>query len=166
MLISVVVTAPNGISKCLLPDEFLTQADGEALELIFIDASKDCSDQSRPGLKLLSLPGAGIYALLKAGFLNARGDWVLLVEDHGKPLSGLLDAYRSAIAENPEIDLWYGGLENRTSLSPWSVAHFLCGTLELWPDAGMSPRYPSAANLMVRRAAIFPSELETEGGFH
>jgi hypothetical protein len=166
VLISVVVTAPYGISRCLVPADFFAQAEGETLELIFVDASEDYSDQSRLGLKHLNLSGAGIFALIKAGLLHARGEWILLIEDHGKPLPGLLDAYRAAIAATPEADLFFGGLENLTSVSPWSFAHFLYGGLELWPVAGLNTGGPSAANLIVRTAAVRPSELEQEGGFH
>jgi hypothetical protein len=163
--ISVIVTAPHGISKCLIPPEFFAAAGDESLELIFADAGEKYEDQSRPGLKHLNVRAAGLFAMLQAGLQRARNDWILMIEDHGRPLPGLLDTYRAAITANPEVDLLFGGVENMTSVSPWSYASFFYNKLEYWPSARLEPKVPSLANLVVRRAAIVPSELAQDGGF-
>jgi hypothetical protein len=163
--ISVVVTAPHGISKCLIPPDFIAAADGETLELIFADAGEKYEDQSRPGLKHLNVGGAGLFAMVQSGLQCARNDWILMVEDHGRPLPGLLDAYRAAITANPEVDVLFGSIENMTSVSPWSYACFFYNKLDYWPPARLQPKLPSLANLVVRRAAILPSELTLNGGF-
>lgn len=163
--ISVVVSAPHGISGCLIPPDFLAAADGHSLELVFADAGENYVDQSRPGLTHLNLRGAGIFELIQAGLQCARNEWIFVVEDHGRPLPGLLDTYRAAIAAHPETDLLFGGIENMTSVSPWSYACFFYNKLDYWPAARLAPKSPSLANLMVRRAAILPSELSQVGGF-
>lgn len=163
--ISVVVSAPHGISQCLIPPDFFAAADGRSLELVVADASENYVDRSRPGLTHLDARGAGIFELIQAGLQRARNDWILVVEDHGRPLPGLLDTYRAAITAHPEVDLLFGGIENMTSVSPWSFACFFYNKLDYWPAAGLTPTLPSLANLMVRRAAILPSELADVGGF-
>jgi hypothetical protein len=163
--ISVAVSAPHGISECLIPPDFFAAAERGSLELIFADASENFVDQSRPGLKHLNVGGAGIFETIQAGLACARNDWIFVIEDHGRPLLGLLETYRAAIAANPEVDLVFGGIENATSVSPWSWACFFYNKVDYWPAARCEPKLPSLANLMVRRAAILPSELSQAGGF-
>jgi hypothetical protein len=163
--ISIVVSAPHGISECLIPPDFFSAADGELLELIFADAGEKFVDQSRPGLKHLNVEGAGLFSMIQAGLECARNDWIFFIEDHGRPLPGLLDTYRAAIAANPEVELVFGGVENLTSVSPWSYACFFYNKLEYWPAAQLEPKLPTLTNLMVRRAAILPSEISQIGGF-
>ncbi|MDB5575990.1 MAG: hypothetical protein JWR80_1166 [Bradyrhizobium sp.] len=163
--ISVVVSAPHGISECLIPPNFFAAADGHSLELVVADASENYVNQSRPGLTHLNARGAGIFELIQTGLRCARNDWIFVVEDHGRPLPGLLDTYRAAIAAHPDVDLLFGGIDNMTSVSPWSFACFFYNKLDYWPAAGLAPMSPSLANLMVRRAAILPCELAEVGGF-
>ena len=162
--ISAVVTAPAGIANCLIPDDFLVEADDESLELIIVDASKNYADQSRAGLLHIAMPSADIYDLLTAGLLRAKKDWVLFFEDHGRPMPGLLQAYRDAIEDNPEVDLMSGALANLESVSPWSFACFLYGGDVFWPPARQHPNGPTIAHLMVRRNAVLPSEAVCRGG--
>jgi hypothetical protein len=163
--ISIVVTAPHGISGCLVPPDLIAAADGKSLELIFADAGEKYQDQSRPGLTHLNVGGAGLFAMMQAGLQCARYDWIFMIEDHGRPLPGMLDTYRAAIAANPDVDLLFGGVENLTSVSPWSYACFFYNKLDYWLPARLQPKYPNLVNLMVRRAAILPSERAQEGGF-
>jgi hypothetical protein len=163
--ISIIVSAPHGISECLIPPELLATADGSSLELIFADASGEYVDQSRPGLKHLNVQGAGLFAMIQAGLACAGNDWIFFIEDHGRPLPGLLETYRAAIADNPEVDLVFGSIENLASVSPWSDACFFYNKLDYWPAARQAPKLPSLTNLMVRRTAILPSEISEAGGF-
>lgn len=162
--LSLVVLVPHGISRALLPPEILAAADGRSLEIIFVDASENFVDQSRPGIRHLHLGGAGLFAMVQAGLEAASKDWVILLEDHARPLPNFLGVYRAAIAANPDIDLFFGGLENMTSTSPWSYACFFYGKLDYWPPAGLRPTAPTLANSMVRWAAILPEELAKLGG--
>jgi hypothetical protein len=50
-------------------------------------------------------------------------------------------------------------------VSPWSYACFFYNKLEYWAPARLEPEVPSLVNLMVRRAAILPSELSQVGAF-
>lgn len=162
--ISVVVTAPHGISDCLLPESFCREADGESLEIIVVDGSESYVDQSRRGLRHLSRSGATIFGLMTAGFAQAQNDWIVLIEDHGRPLPGFLEGYRDAIRDNPEIDLFSGALENVTSTSAWGFANFLMGAHTYWPSARSQPKHASNANLCVRSNAILPREMACDGG--
>jgi len=152
------------MSRCLIPSEYFAAADGKSLELVFADAGMNFVDQSRQGLTHLHLSGTGIFGLVQAGLRCARNDWILLIEDHGRPQPGLLDTYRAAIAANPDADLLFGSLENTTSVSPWSFACFLYTKVEYWPPARREPTGPSLDNALVRRSAMLPSELSQAGG--
>ena len=94
---------------------FFAAADGESLELVLADAGENYADQSRPGLKHLYLRAAGLFAMVQAGVECAQKDWIFVIGDHGRPLPGLLDTYRAAIAANADVELLFGGLER---LSP------------------------------------------------
>ena len=161
--ISVIITAPIGIDKCLVPAGFLAEADGKDLEVIIVDGAKDFVDRSRPGLKHVSIPNAPVVVLVSEGMRHASKDWIVFFEDHGRPLPGLVAAYREAIAANPDIDLFSGAMENLTSTSPWSFASFLFNSTEFWPPAHGAPAGAIVANLAVRRSAILPSELAAVG---
>lgn len=163
--ISAVITAPDGIAKCLLADDLVAEADGVSLELIVVDGAPDYTDRSRPGLRHLSVPGRDIYGLITAGLARADKDWVFVTEDHAKAEPGLLRTYRAAIDAHPDIDLFSGAVENKTSTSPWSFANFLIGIHQYWPPAGQNPVSACNANLLVRREAIDASELASDGGF-
>ena len=163
--LSLVVSVPHGASRALLPAEMLAAADGQSLEIVFIDASADRVDRSRTGIRHLHVLGASLFDMVQAGLQAASKDWVILLEDHARPLPDFLEAYRAAIAANPDVDLFFGGLENMTSTSPWSYAGFFYSKLDYWPPAGLRPRAPNLANLAVRRASILAEELAQPGGF-
>lgn len=163
--ISCVITAPSGIAECLLPDDVIVGADDRSAEIIVVDGSDTYADQSRLGVKHLWRPGGSIYDLMTVGLRQAKMEWVVIFEDHGRPRPAFLHAYRLAIANYPDMDLLGGALENASSTSPWSFATFLFGSHEYWPPAGCRPGLPTNANLAVRRSAVLDSELASGSGF-
>jgi hypothetical protein len=162
---SVVVTAPNGIAECVFLDQLVPSTDSADVRIVVVDGSSDYVDQSRDGLLHIKAPEADIQALVTEGLRRATGDWVIVTEDHCRPLPGLIDSYRKAIDDQPDIDLFSGAVDNLTSTSPWAFALFLSGLGQQWTGAETAPPAPSNANLMVRRGAIFASELARAGGF-
>lgn len=163
--ISCIVTTLKGIAACHFLDDLLAQADDGSCEVIVVDADALCTDQSRPGLRHISVPGASLYRLMSVGVMHALNDWVLVIEDHGRPMPGLVRAYRAAIETHPDVDLFGGALENVTSTAPWSFATFLYGSHEFWPPARQNPPVPTNANLIVRRSAVRESDLAGDSGF-
>jgi hypothetical protein len=163
--ISVIVSAPPGIAECVFLDQFMESADPKRLQIIVADGSPDFVDQSRDGVVHLSMPRADIQLLITEGLRRSTGDWVVVTEDHCRPLPGLIDSYRKAADGHPEVDLFSGAVDNLTSTSPWSFALFLSGLGQQWTHAGIAPAAPSNANLMVRRSAILATELAQAGGF-
>lgn len=162
--ISVVVTAPLGISACGCLDALLPDADGQALEIVVADGAPTYADRSRAGLRHVAAPGRSLQGLIMEGLRRSRGEWVVVTEDHCRPLAGFIEHYRHAIVENRGIDLFSGGIDNLTTTSPWSFAAFMVGLRPFWPKALQPPSGVSNANLMVRRSAILASELAVEGG--
>jgi hypothetical protein len=163
--LSLVLTAPFGIEHCPYLDDVLVQAKGQDIELIVCDGSADFVDRSRPGLRHIPLAGRNLYGIVTEGIKHATKDWIVIFEDHGRPLPGYLEAYRDAALANPDIDLFSGGLDNLTSVSPWSFATFLPCLHVFWAPTGIDPGCATTANLMIRRSAILPAELTDEGGF-
>ena len=162
--ISVVVTAPLGIAACGCLDGLLPGADGQALEIVVVDGGSSYADQSRAGLRHVASPGRSLQGLIMEGLRRSTGEWVVVTEDHCRPLAGFIENYRHAIVENPGIDLFSGAVDNLTTTSPWSFAAFMVGLRPFWPKALQPPSGVSNANLMVRRSAILASELALEGG--
>ena len=165
IIVNAVITAPHGIRSCVYLDELVAQADAGQLELVVVDGSDDYVDCSRPSLCHISKPGGSIQGLITEGLVHATGEWVLVTEDHSRPLPGMLAAYREAVQANPGIELFSGEAENLTSISPWAFANFLIGLGDFWPSAHPQPNTASNANLLVRRSAILPYELTLDGGF-
>ena len=164
--ISIVVSAPFGIDRCLFPDDLLAQVDGLSLEIIVADGAPDYVDRSRPGFRHLGVGSPNPYKLKTVALLNVTKEWVLVSEDHARPLPGILAAYREAIQHHPDIDLFSGTMDNLTSTSPWSLAFFLYGDgHNYWSLARKLPRGASTANLMIRRSAILAPELASDYGF-
>jgi hypothetical protein len=161
---SIVVTAPLGLEACPYLDAFTAQAGNAAIEIVVADSGKPFADRSRPGLRHVPAADAEIQVLIAAGISAARGEWILLTEDHCRPLPGLLKAYAEAIATHPDADLFAGAAVNQTSTSPWSEAVFLTGLGGQWAGRGAAITEPSNANLLVRRAALRPDELALPGG--
>ncbi|MFT4912151.1 MAG: hypothetical protein ACI9YM_000725 [Brevundimonas sp.] len=163
--ISVVVTAPGGIAGCGFLDQLIPPTDAGGVQIVVVDGSPDFIDQSRDGLLHIAAPQADIQGLVTEGLRQAAGDWVIVTEDHCRPLPGLIDSYRKAIDDQPGIDLFSGAVDNLTSTSPWSFALFLSGLGQQWTGAETAPPAPTNANLMVRRSAILAGELTRAGGF-
>jgi hypothetical protein len=162
--ISVVIIAPGGVGQCPFLDEMLADAAEQSDEVIVADGSISTLPVHRAGLVHLSVPGASSFRLMREGFLRATGDWIVSGEDHCRLLPGGLAAYRAAIEEQPQVDLFSGTLVNETSVSDWSYACFLHNFHSYWPAGRTPPSGASRANLIVRRTAILPSELQSDGG--
>ena len=163
--ITVLVTAPVGSKGYCYLEELVAQAGGEPVEFILADARTFCVDHLKFPVRRLSMPGRSVQGLIDEGIKQAKGDWILLTEDHCRPMPGLYDAYRKAVSENPGIDLFSGGVENLTSTAPWSFANFLAGLNHVWPSAQAPTADASNANLLVRRSAVQADEISTDGGF-
>jgi hypothetical protein len=161
--ISIVVTAPHGIDACLYLEELALQADAQ-VEILVIDGTIGNADRSRQGLRHIFHPDDGIEALIMRGLNEASLEWVLVTEDHCRPLPHLLTEYRKAIRANPDMLFFSGATDVLTSTDPWSLATFLVGLHDLWPPVACPPRRATNANLLVRRSVLREAELATAGG--
>lgn len=162
--ISVVVTAPIGVDACRYLDALLEQAGSDPFEVLVIDGSSSIASPLPDGVRHVAAPGQGIQALIARGVREASFDWVLVTEDHCRPLPGMIDAYRRAVRDNPQADLFSGAAENLTSTSPWSFAVFLLGLGDQWPPQGFHRASTSNANMLVRRNAVHADENAKDGG--
>ena len=162
--ISVIVPAPHGIQACLYLEDWITELNGWAGEIIVADNSEQFDDRSDDILRHLRRPGLAMQGLLTEGVKSATGDWVILTEDHCRPLSGVIAEYLGHVESNPTADLVAGAVDNLTSRSPWSFVDFLIGLSEQWRESRIPPRTATNANMMIRRRAIVPDELVASGG--
>lgn len=161
---SVVVTAPDGIALCDYLADWEPELRGHDAELIVVDGAEDSVEGDKGPARHCRFPGASLQRLMALGVKEARGEWVLITEDHCRPLAEILTAYARAIAKTPGADLVAGAADNLTSISPWSWAVFAIGLGEVWPHAPQPPRGASNANFLVRRSAVRDDELRIHGG--
>lgn len=161
---SIVVTAPHGIADCVFLDDLAAAARSFRAEIIIVDATGGSGEQGEHNILHLSRPARGIQGLIREGILAAKGEWILITEDHCKPEADLIERYAELLRDNPEIDLFSGAVDNKTSTSHWSTATYLIGLGPFSPDAVRAPEAASNANMLVRRIAILASELECDGG--
>jgi hypothetical protein len=161
---SIILTAPFGFDSCIDLDSWLRELDDRAGEIIVVDSTAGTVDRGRGRIRHLRLPGETFIGLITKGVKEARGDWVLVSEDHCRPVAGIVDRYAETIARYPMAHLVSGRVENLTSRSPWSFAVFSIGLSEVWNQNSSPPRGASNANMLIRRSALRPEELETTGG--
>ena len=161
---SIVVTAPRGLAHCDYLAEWQKELAAHGGELIVSDATRDGDLPRSERVRHCRRPGASLQQLMADGAACARGEWVLVTEDHCRPLPGILAAYERAIEEAPHADLIAGAAENLTSVAPWSWAIFAIGLGEFWSRAERPPRSATNANLLIRRSAFRPNEITVGGG--
>lgn len=155
------IVAPVGFEACEWLDHW--KAD-RSTELLVIDPGQPFVDRSRAGLRHIPAGDAEVQHLIAVGLGAAQGEWIVLSEDHCRPLPGLLAAYAAAIAAHPEADLFAGSLVNQTSTQPWSQAAFLTSMGGQTAGFAETISEPTNANLMVRRSALKPEERDRTGG--
>ena len=157
--ISIVVTAPHGIEKCHFLSDLQTLPEASRLEIIVVDEKlgRDC--QSHSGVHHISAPGRTVQGLIAEGVRRASHDWIMVTEDHCKPMPDLITRYHEALMAYPDADLIAGSVDNRTSTSPWSNAAYLTGLGAFWTQTKELPDTVTNANMLVRKSAILPEEL-------
>ena len=163
--LSIVVTAPRGIAECLIPNWLLSIADGERLEIVVADGRANSPNRSATGLRHLNFAGDNVYALRRKGLALARNEWVILLEDHSRPMPDFLEEFEKAIAAHPQAVLISGASVNDTSTTPWSWSHFLFSFYRHWPPSCRKPRSASISLLAIRRDVLPTQELLQDGGF-
>jgi len=161
---SVVVTAPDGIQACRYLDAWIAELAGTPGEIIVADGSDKFIDCSSGRLHHIHCPETSVQGLMTAGAAIALGDWVLLSEDHCRPLPAIIAQYRDRIEREPLADLIAGTVDNLTSRGPWSFAIFAIGLSQFWREAHLVPDTATNANALFRRHAIAPDELTVSGG--
>jgi len=129
MIISIVTPTFNAgrtIAEALLSAD---QSD-EATEHLLVDAaSKDNTlevARNFPSVRIVSEPDKGIYDGMNKGAELAWGEWLLFLQGDDWLPAGALDAYRKAIAANPDAEMICGDCEAVRDLSGkwesvWSV---------------------------------------------
>lgn len=137
--ISVIVTAPHGISKCLYLDAYLAMEDAQSLEIIVVDEklAGDAAPDQR--VRHISAKGRTVQGLIAAGLRHASHDWILITEDHCLPMADVVTRYRAAIMKHPAADIFAGSVDNLTSTSPWSDAAYKTGLGAFWPETTVAP---------------------------
>lgn len=161
---SIVVTAPRGIGHCDYLHDWQPELKAHRAELIIADGTEGVDENDEGMVRHRRFPGASFQQLLSHGVAAARGDWVLITEDHCRPLDGLLASYARAIGENPGAELIAGVVDNLTSVAPWSWTIFAIGLGRFWREAPQPSSDATNANFLILRSAIRTEELTTRGG--
>ncbi len=125
MILSIVTPTFNAGSTLCDALESVRNQMGDDTEHLMMDAcSTDKTVEAAkkyPCLIVRSEPDRGIYDGMNKGAELARGEWLLFLQGDDWLPAGALDAYRQAIAENPDAEMICGDCEAvKQSAGTWS----------------------------------------------
>ena len=103
---------------------------------------------------VVGIPDASIYSLRARIPTISQNDWLVVLEEHSLVTITTLDAIRSTIQNQPDIDLIVFLGKNLTSVSPWGWANFLHTFALIWAPIDGPPPFSPVTSAIVRRAAL------------
>ena len=153
------------VRPCL--DRLIPQVEAAGGELLLADGTRDGAGGPPAGVsgyetvKIVTSPGASIFALRARGAEKAAGEYLAFTEDHCIPdarwLAQILEAFRA----HPEAQLVSGPVTNGSSDGLIDWANFLMTFAEFMPSAVSRPvkRVPPMGNCSFRRSVLIGGEL-------
>jgi len=164
--LSLVIVAPEGVSRCLPFAHLAEQDNRENVEVVVADASsEELPADGIPNVRHLRMPGASVFALRRAAIAAASHEWVVVTEDHCRLMPGFFAAYRDAIREHPAEDLFSGSVINASKPTVASMANYFFDYFEHWAGGKARPNRPAISNLIVRKRVLRNADLALDGGF-
>jgi hypothetical protein len=135
------------------------QAVEHAAEVVVLDGSGKPAPSRADrfdGLRWVSRPGESVFQLRPLGYHEARGELVLVTEDHCTPAPGWLDGHVRAHREHPEAAVVTGAVENGTGDRALEWAAFYMTHGQILPPIEQTElsAMPGAANLSFKRDAL------------
>jgi hypothetical protein len=149
-------------------DAFFAEARELGAEVVVVDGSggralPPGAQERYPGIRSVDIPGGWTFRLRWEGLRAARGDVVLITEDHCRPRPGWVRAHLEAHREHPEASEVGGPVENGADRQLIDWASFLVGHIQ-----GMQPTQTGEgaeldrANISYKRRAV-PTEPDPDG---
>ena len=135
------------------------QAVEHAAEVVVLDGSGKPAPSRADGfegLRWVSRPGESVFQLRPFGYEEARGDLVLVTEDHCTPEPGWLAGHLRAHREHPEAAVVTGAVENGTGdrTLEWAAFYMTHGQILPPIERTELSAMPGAANLSFKREAL------------
>jgi len=133
--ISFVVITENNVRDCDAILEVLSLGKHPIDDVIVLTRSDRVSEintADRPWCRVIGISDASIYSLRAVIPTISQNDWLVVLEEHSLVTIATLDAIRSTIQNQSDIDLIVFLGKNLTSVSPWGWANFLHTFALIW----------------------------------
>jgi glycosyltransferase involved in cell wall biosynthesis len=114
--LSIITVTKNAREALFLTKESLLGQDFMDFEWIVIDGassdgtSRDFENLNILNLKFISEPDDGLYDAMNKGIKNAKGDIIGILNANDTYLDGTLSLVSKVARENPDSDIFYGGV--------------------------------------------------------
>ena len=155
--ISFVVITENNVRDCDAILEVLSLGKHPIDDVIVLTRSDRVSEintADRPWCRVIGISDASIYSLRAVIPTISQNDWLVVLEEHSLVTIATLDAIRSTIQNQSDIDLIVFLGKNLTSVSPWGWANFLHTFALIWAPIDEPPPFSPVTSVIVRRAAL------------
>jgi len=164
--ISFVVITENNVRDCDAILGLLNLAKKPIDDVIILTRSDRVSEinpADRPWCRVVGISDASIYSLRAQIPTISQNDWLVVLEEHSLVTIATLDAIRSTIQNQTNIDLIVFLGKNLTSVSPWGWANFLHTFALIWAPIDVPPPFSPVTSVIVRRAALRSDSAFREG---
>jgi hypothetical protein len=164
--IAFVVITETAARDCNAVLEVCKQAKKPTDEVIILTRSDRVSEiqqVDRSWFRVIGFPNASIFSLRAQIPTVSQNDWLIVLEEHSLVTKATLEAIRSTIENQPNIDLIVFLGKNLTSVSPWGWANFLHTFALIWAPIDEPPAFSPVSSAVVRRAALRTDAALKEG---
>jgi len=105
-------------------------------------------------LRVAKFPGASIFRLRGQIPAVCQREWVVLLEDHVMIEPSAIEAIRTLIREQPDLDIIPFVAKNLTSTGTWDWAIFLFTFALVWGPLDRPPPFAFVTSAIVRRTRL------------
>lgn len=162
LTVVVPTTRPWPALREVLPN-LVTQALEVGAEILVVDGNGAAleSDPASP-LRILDARGCDVFEMRARGIAAARGELVLLAEDHTMARAGMLSELVSAHRGNPEATVAFSAVGNDSSCSAIDRANFLMTFAPFLEPLYLPPldRSPVPSTVTIKKSALPSDHLE------
>jgi|ERR1700688_1234742 len=135
----------------------------EVIVLTRSDRASEINMVDQSWFRVVGISDASIFTLRAWIPTLSRNDWLVVLEEHSLVTIATLDAIRSTIQNQTDIDLIVFLGKNLTSVGPWGWANFLHTFALIWAPLDSSPPFSCVTAAIVRRAALETEAALREG---
>lgn len=164
-LLHVFIVSGDAPSKCAAVLRLLQPDMTPAIRITFLSGAPAANDKAEiifDGLSIQHHPGESIWHLRKRMVELAQdSEWMILLEDHNRPLPGWLPQLCKALQHtSPSVDALFGATDNLTSTGPWDWANYLAVQVFHWAPGIQEHAHPLPFNAAMRVSRLPPAPWE------